>query len=108
MQGFQITFYTCLDRQHHGKPLAEWLLEFAKQQGVRGATLIAGNESFGRDGRTHAAHFFELADQPMSVTMIADAATTDKVFAALAREAVEVFYTKTAIEFGSAGGGTTR
>ena len=103
MKGFQITFFTQQDRKHAGKQLAEWLLQFAQAHGARGATILAGSESFGRDGHFHSAHFFELADQPIEVTMAVDEQTADTLFDALTKEGVSVFYVKTAVEFGSIG-----
>lgn len=103
MKGFQITFFTQQDRKHAGKQLAEWLIQFAQAHGAKGGTITAGSESFGRDGRFHSAHFFELADQPIEVTMAVDEKTAESLFDALAKEGVSIFYVKTAVEFGSIG-----
>lgn len=103
MQGFQITFFTQQDRKHKGSPLAEWLLECGHRHGVQMAALKAGSESYDSSGRFHSSHFFELADQPVEVTMIMDGPAADKLFAMLEQEEISVFYVKTAIEFGSVG-----
>ena len=103
MNGFQITFFTQQNRKHKGQQLAEWLLDFARECGVQGGTIIAGSESYGKDGHFHSAHFFELADQPLAVIMAADQAATDRLFTGLQHEDVSVFYVKTAVEFGSLG-----
>ena len=49
MQGFKLTFFTQQDRSVHGQSLALWLLEQAKELGIRGATLTAASEGFGHD-----------------------------------------------------------
>jgi PII-like signaling protein len=103
MKGFQITFFTQQDRKYKGKPLAEWLLQAAKDHGALGGTITAGSESFGRDGHFHSAHFFELADQPIVVTMAVDEATAKSLFEDIEKEGVSVFYVKTAVEFGAIG-----
>jgi len=103
MDGFQITFFTRQGSKHKGHQLAEWLLDFARNCGVQGGTIIAGSESYGKDGHFHSAHFFELADQPLAVIIAADQVTTDRLFARLKQENVAVFYVKTAVEFGSLG-----
>lgn len=100
MQGFQITFFTQQGRRHAGTPLAEWLLLEAKRLGLRGATLAAAGEGFGHDGKLHSAHFLELADQPMEVTMAVSADDADRLFQHLRDEKINVFYVKAAIEFG--------
>lgn len=101
MQGYQLTFFTTQDRRHGGLPLGEWLLQEARKLGVPGATLVAAAEGFGRDGKLHAAHFIELADQPVEVTMALGAPEVDRLFERLRDERVRVFYVKAPIEFGT-------
>ena len=103
MNGFQITFFTRQDRRHAGKPMGEWLLGLIKAQGLRGASLHSGGESFGPDRRVHSAHFFELADQPIEVLVAATADETTRLFDALIAEKVHLFYVKTAVEYGVLG-----
>jgi PII-like signaling protein len=103
MKGYQITFFTQQDERHRGKPLADWLLHLAREMGLRGATLIPGSEGFGRVGRIHSAHFFELADQPLEVLMAVTAEEAERLFERLTVEGVHLFYVKTPIEFGILG-----
>ena len=104
MQGYQLSFFTRQDRKHGGLPLAEWLLHEARRTGIGGGTLIAAAEGFGHHGRLHSAHFFELGDQPVEVTLAARAPEADRLFQRLREEKIEVFYVKTAVEFGTTGG----
>ena len=104
MNGYQITFCTQQDRTHKGKPLGDWLVRFAKEMGLRGATLLAATEGVGHHGRVHSAHFFELADQPLQVIMVVDEEESKRLFERLAVEGVNLFYVKTPIEFGTLGG----
>lgn len=103
MNGYQITFFTQQDRRHRNQSLAHWLLEEARQIGISGATLIAGAEGFGHDRKIRSSGFFELADQPIEVTMAVSGAEGDRLFARLQEEGVNVFYTKIPIEFGMTG-----
>ncbi|MDP5239054.1 DUF190 domain-containing protein [Uliginosibacterium sp. 31-16] len=103
MQGFQLSFFTEQNRRHQGVPLAEWLVQEARRLGVGGATVIAATEGFGHRGKLHSAHFVELADQPVEVTLAVSAADAERFFARLAEEKVSVFYVKTPIEFGMTG-----
>jgi PII-like signaling protein len=103
MNGYQITFFTQQDKRHHGKALADWLVHVAQEMGLRGATLVAASEGFGHHGRMHAAHFFELADQPLEVTMALTDDEAERLFGRLREENVHVFYVKTAVEFGTLG-----
>jgi PII-like signaling protein len=103
MQGFQLTFFTQQDRRHGHTPMAEWLLLEARKLGLSGGTLVGAGEGFGHDGKLHSAHFFELADQPVEVTIVASEADANRLFDRLREEKVNVFYVKAAIEFGMTG-----
>jgi len=103
MQGYQITFFTQQDRKQEGRPLANWLVESARALGVSGATALLAAEGFGHGRRIHSARFFELADQPVEVTMVASAEETERLFAHLREHRVHVFYARTPVEFGTIG-----
>jgi len=103
MNGYQITFFTQQDRRHAGKPLADWLIHLVAELGLRGATVMPGSEGVGHDRHFHSAHFFELADQPLTVLMAVTTDEADRLFERLRAEGVHLFYVKTAVEFGSLG-----
>ncbi|OZI30544.1 hypothetical protein CAL29_21240 [Bordetella genomosp. 10] len=105
MKGYQLVFYTQQDRRHGKTPLAEWLLTFAREHGALGGTMFSAAEGFGQDGRIHSAHFFELADQPVGVTVAIAEDKGDAFIAALEQEDIDVFFVKTAVEFGRMGKG---
>jgi len=100
MKGYQLSFLTVQGHRHGGKTVADWLLGLAKEMGLRGATLIPGSEGFGKHGRIHSAHFFELADQPIEVVMAVTEEEAERVFERLRAEKVKVFYVKAPVEFG--------
>ncbi len=101
--GYQITFFTRQGVRHKGKPLGEWLLQLAREMDLPGATLFVGGEGFGRDRKIHAAHFFELTDQPVEVVMVATPEQAERFLARLQAEGVRVHYVKAAVEFGVIG-----
>lgn len=103
MNGYLLTFFTQQDRKHAGKPLADWLIQLAREMGLRGATLLPGAEGYGHTGRVHSAHFFELADQPLEVQLAVTEEESGRLFERLRSEGVRVFYVKTPIEFGTLG-----
>ncbi|HEX7936370.1 MAG TPA: DUF190 domain-containing protein [Paraburkholderia sp.] len=103
MNGYQITFFTQHDRRRHGKPLADWLVHLASELGLRGATVIPASEGIGHRHRMHSAHFFELADQPLSVMMAVTNEEAHTLFERLRAEGVHLFYVKSAVEFGVIG-----
>jgi uncharacterized protein len=104
MNGFQLQFFTGRNKRHHGQPLWEWVLRAACSQGIRGATVFMGSLGFGHHRRIEAPHFFQLADQPVLITMILTEDETDQFFAMLKQENVEgLFYVRTPVEFGTLG-----
>lgn len=100
MNGYFLTFYTQQDRTTNGQPLGSWLIELAQSLDIQGATLIAGNEGYGHDKRLRSIHFFDLAGQPIEVSMALSGAEATKVFAALRKQQINIFYTMTPIEYG--------
>lgn len=100
MVGYQLTFFTQQDKRHGHTPLSEWLVAEARRLGIGGATVLLAAEGFGHHGKLHSAHFFELADQPVEVTMAVSAAGAERLFQALKAEQIKIFYVKTPIEFG--------
>lgn len=103
MKGFQLTFFTVEGRHHGRQSIGHWLMETTKSLGIKGATLTVGVEGVGRHGRLHSAHFIELSDQPIEVTVAVDEAQCESLMAILEREHANLFYVKTPVEFGVVG-----
>jgi uncharacterized protein len=103
MQGFQLTFFTLQDRRHGKKTVSDWLLDLAKESGLHGASVMAGAKGFGHDGLVHSADMIDLADQPLMVVMTATAEQANAVLSRLKAEKLQLFYVKTAVEFGILG-----
>lgn len=102
MKGFQLVFSTLHSRKHpNGEPITQWLIGICEKLGIKGFTLVNASQGAGRDGKRHAAHFFELADEPVEIIMNVDEETCEKLFALLDEEKLGLFYTKSAIEFGT-------
>ena len=100
MIGTHLRFYTYENRRHNGALLYEWLLERAKALGVHGGSAFRAIAGFGRHGKFHEQHFFELAgDVPVLVEFILDEAHADALIADLRREHVNLFYARVATEF---------
>ena len=103
MKGYQLTFFTIQGRHHGMTSVATWLVELARELGLHGATSFTGSIGFGHHRHFHSAHFIELTDQPVEVTMVVTEEECDRLFARLAQEKVSLFYTKASVEFGSVG-----
>jgi PII-like signaling protein len=103
MQGYQLEFFMEQNKRHGHQTLYEWLIELARTHGIRGATMFMGAAGYGEHRRMHSAHFFELADQPVQITMVVSEEEADRLFALLRQEQVQLFYVKLPVEFGTVG-----
>ncbi|PHM17341.1 MAG: hypothetical protein CJD30_06845 [Sulfuricurvum sp. PD_MW2] len=99
--GFQLTFYTLRSRRHHGIYVSDWLVDIAQNIGIGGVTITDATKGIGHDGKWHSASFFELSDQPLEIMMIADEELSERLFKYLESEQPNLFYTKSAIEYGT-------
>ena len=103
MKGYEITFFTHEGRRHGTTQMAEWLLLTARDLGLRGATIVTGSEGYGHKHHIHSAHFFELADNPQEIVIIASEEETDRLFDHLQKEGEYIFCVKKSVEFGMLG-----
>jgi PII-like signaling protein len=104
MQGVYLKFYVNEGRRHHGILAYEWLLEQAKGLGLHGGSAFRAIAGFGRHGRLHEEHFFELAGQlPVEVGFALSEADAQRLLDHLAGEKLELFYLKVPLEMGVVG-----
>lgn len=105
MTGYQLTFFTQQNRRHGHQSVSEWLMDLAKTVGIAGSTSTLGYEGIGQSGKLHSAKFFEFADQPVEITMMVTEVQAESLFDQLQAETEELFYVKTAVQYGSIGAG---
>jgi len=104
MNGYQVTFYTSQSRTIHHQPVGEWLLSIIKSMNIGGATLSTAIKGVGRDNKLHSAHFFDLADQPVEVTVVTSEKGCTRLFERIRLEKdLNLFYVKIPVEFGFLG-----
>ena len=104
MKGIHLRFYTYENRKHGGMLMYEWLLERAKAMGIHGGSAFRAIAGFGRHGKLHEQHFFELAgDVPVLVEFILAETEADAFLGTLRAENVQLFYARLAAEFDSIG-----
>jgi len=102
MKGFQLIFSTLKSRKHpNGEYISHWLINVAEKLNIKESTILQATQGIGRDGKLHSASFFELADEPIEIIMNIDESACEKLFALLKEEKLGLFYTKTAIEYGT-------
>ena len=107
MQGVYLKFYVQENRRHHGILAYEWLLETAKKLGIHGGSAFRAIASFGRHGKMHDEHFFELAgDVSVEVGFALTEDEAQAFLAHLAGEKLRLFYIKLPLEMGVIGDGS--
>ncbi|HEX7817038.1 DUF190 domain-containing protein [Dyella sp.] len=103
MKGYRIMFFTQEGRKVHGRSIAEWILEKAREVGAAGGTMMAGGEGFGHQGTFHSAGFLEMTDRPVTLSVVTDEASCQALMAAVNEAAIDVFYCRHEVEFGRLG-----
>ena len=85
----------------HGILAYEWLLEEAKKAGIHGGSAFRAIAGFGRHGKLHEEHFFELAgDLTVEVEFMLSEEEAEKFLQFVRDERVHLFYAKLPAEFG--------
>ena len=106
MQGVHLKFYVQENRRHHGILGYEWLLEEARKLGIQGGSAFRAIAGYGRHGKLHEEHFFELAgDVSVEVAFALSEEEACSFLAHLDREQLRLFYIKVPLEMGVVGGG---
>lgn len=102
MNGNCLKLYVPQTAKHDGKLLYEWLLEEAKILGIPGGSAFRAVAGYGRHGKMHEEHFFELAgDLPMMVEFFAEEAAINVLVARLQAERISLFYVRFAATAGT-------
>jgi PII-like signaling protein len=100
MKGSQLTVYAATQgHRKHLLTVVDWILEEVKTAGIVGATVVEVTETIDMHGKYHAARFFELADQPVAVTVVAEDVRIDALLDRLRQGGVSLFYTRGLIEY---------
>ena len=105
MKGTLLRFYVHENRRHHRVLLYDWLLDEAKQLGIRGGSAFRAIAGFGRHGVRHEEHFFELAgESTVEVEVAVSDEEADRLVARIRAEGVAIFYVRIPVESGTVDG----
>ena len=101
MKGSLLRFYMHENRKHGHILLYEWLLEQAKQHGIHGGSAFRAIAGFGRHGKLHEQHFFELAgDLTVQVDFLVSNDDADRLIDLFRRENIHVVFARLEAEIG--------
>ena len=101
MQGIYLKLFVPEELRLHGDLLYEWILKQAEAIGIPGGSAVRAMAGFGRHGRLHEQHFFELAGElPIILEFFAADEAINQLLAMLEAENSSLFYIKFRAEAG--------
>ena len=104
MQGIYLKLFVPEELRLHGDLLYEWILKQAEAIGIPGGSAVRALAGFGRHGRLHEHHFFELAGElPIILEFFAADEAINQLLALLEAENNSLFYIKFHAEAGQTG-----
>jgi len=101
MNGSCLSLHMYEFQKHHGTSLYEWLLEFAKKNGLEGGTVYRSIAGYGHLGQLHEEHFFELASNvPLQVIFISEKEKIQQFLVKLKTEHLHLFHVIYEVNYG--------
>lgn len=101
--GYEVIFMAPQSRFHGQKRVTDWIVDKAKELGIKRVTKRLDAEGSGAGGHLHSWHFFELADQPVEVMFVLEVELADRLIDAVKAEGVHVFCVRKPVDFGELG-----
>ena len=95
MQGTFLKLYISETAKHGSKLVYEWVLETAQKMKIPGGSVFKTVAGYGRHGRMHEEHFFELAGElPLSIELFAEETAIDQLLQTIQGENISIFFVK--------------
>ncbi|MEA3465204.1 MAG: DUF190 domain-containing protein [Thermodesulfobacteriota bacterium] len=88
-EGQLLRIFTGESVKHAGKPLYEWIVLQAKEQGLSGATVLQGIMGYGAHSRIHTAKILRLSTDLPIIIEIIDSAEKVRDFLSHIDDAIE-------------------
>lgn len=86
--GRLLRIYVGESDKHQGRPLYEWIVLKAREQGLAGATVLRGMQGFGAHSRIHTSKILRLSEDLPVVVEIVDVMEKIQAFMELIDEVV--------------------
>lgn len=104
MEGCFLRFYLHENQRCHGRLAWEWLLDAARELGIRGGTAFRAMGGFGHQHHLVEQRFFELAgDLAVEVEFVVTEAESARLLERLHAENLRAFYARIPATFGVVG-----
>src|SRR5262245_42547335 len=100
-KGVQMEFYFPEGARHHHHLLHEWLLQAARDCGIKRGSVFRAIARFGRHRHMHYGHLLEDAGKlPDAVRLLPPPELAGRRIATLRAERGQVFFGRSEVEFG--------
>ncbi|MDQ7007829.1 MAG: DUF190 domain-containing protein [Acidobacteriota bacterium] len=86
--GLLLRIFISENERHEGRPLADWIVRRALEEGLAGATVLRGLQGFGGHRQVRSAHILALSDDLPLVVEIVDREARIEAFLPQLAEAV--------------------
>ena len=102
--GVRIELHFVENAKHGNARVENWLFDAARWVGISGGVIYQAFAGFGRHGELRDGGIFDLdGRQPMMASFITSPLLAQKFLDYLEKEGLELFYTRSAVEFGVVG-----
>jgi uncharacterized protein len=100
MKGVCLQLYLNEFDKYKGILVYEWILEFAKKNSIHGGCVFKAIAGYGRHGKLHEEHFFELASNtPVKIEFFLLEEKAKEFIDLLKKESLNIFYSISSSEF---------
>jgi len=101
-KGMRISFYFPEGARHGHHLMHEWLLQAARDCGIKGGAAFRAIAGFGRHGHLHYGHFFEEGGRhlPVEVRLVSTPELVERMLELVRAERAKVFYVKAEVVYG--------
>ncbi len=103
-RGIRIELFFPEDTKHKHVLVEKWLFDAARWAGISGGAIYRAHAGFGRHGELRDDGIFDMdRTHPMMATFITTPGVAQKFLDYLAKEELELFYTRSEVEYGVVG-----
>ncbi|HKO88409.1 MAG TPA: DUF190 domain-containing protein [Burkholderiales bacterium] len=103
-KGMRVELFFPEDEKHKHVLIEKWIFEAARWAGIPGGAIYRAHAGYGRHGELRDEGIFDMdRAHPMMASFITNPATAQKFLDYLAKEGLDVFYTRSEVEYGRVG-----
>lgn len=103
-KGIRVELFFPENEMHKHVLIEKWVFDAARWAGISGGAIYKAYAGYGKHGELRDEGIFDDdRTQPMMASFISSAAIAQKFLDYLAKEGLDLFYTRTEVEYGRVG-----